>query len=245
VLIDVLSEEHLAKAGALLARQAAKGPVFTVGSSGVEYALTRHWGFGEASASAAFAGAGEVERLLAVSGSCSPVTEQQIRWALDRGFRGVAMSAERLVEAPEATEAAALEAAGVLLRQGHNVIVYTALGSDDPSIGRTKALLAARETESRDTGRLIGRSMGRLARRLQREFGLNRLAVAGGDTSGYVAQELGIYALEMIAPLAPGGPLCRCSSEHADVDGLEIALKGGQVGKADFFECLRLGRAMQ
>jgi 3-oxoisoapionate kinase len=46
---------------------------------------------------------------------------------------------------------------------------------------------------------------------------------------------LGIDALTAIAPLAPGSPLCRAHAARSDRDGLEIALKGGQVGAPDFF----------
>ena len=45
-----------------------------------------------------------------------------------------------------------------------------------------------------------------------------------------------------LAPLAPGAPLCRAHAQRADRDGLEIALKGGQVGAADFFVKARNGQ---
>jgi len=59
--------------------------------------------------------------------------------------------------------------------------------------------------------------------------------IAGGDTSSHAARQLGIYALELLTPIAPGSPLCRASSSDQRFDGLEIALKGGQGGKADYF----------
>jgi uncharacterized protein YgbK (DUF1537 family) len=65
--------------------------------------------------------------------------------------------------------------------------------------------------------------------------GVGRVAVAGGDTSGHVAQALGIAALSAVAPLAPGAPLCRAYGPDAAESGLEIVLKGGQMGAPDFF----------
>jgi uncharacterized protein YgbK (DUF1537 family) len=59
--------------------------------------------------------------------------------------------------------------------------------------------------------------------------------IAGGDTSSYVARALGIEAVEMIAPLAPGAPLCRVRAPASPVDGLEVNFKGGQVGGEDYF----------
>jgi 3-oxoisoapionate kinase len=64
---------------------------------------------------------------------------------------------------------------------------------------------------------------------------LQRVAVAGGDSAGAVAQALAIDTLTVAAPLAPGAPLCRAGSRIAARDGLEIVLKGGQMGAHDFF----------
>ena len=57
--------------------------------------------------------------------------------------------------------------------------------------------------------------------------------MAGGDTCGFAAKQLGIFALQMVIPVAPGAPLCRASSDAARFDGLEISLKGGQNGTAE------------
>ena len=46
-----------------------------------------------------------------------------------------------------------------------------------------------------------------------------------------------IFALTTRLPLpaTPGSPLCLAHSDDKAFDGLEIALKGGQVGKDDYF----------
>jgi uncharacterized protein YgbK (DUF1537 family) len=59
--------------------------------------------------------------------------------------------------------------------------------------------------------------------------------VTGGDTCGYSAKQLNIYALEMVIAIAPGAPLCRAHSELARFDGIEISLKGGQNGTPAYF----------
>ena len=48
-------------------------------------------------------------------------------------------------------------------------------------------------------------------------------------------------ALTAIAPLDPGSPLCRAHAPANGLDGLEIALKGGQVGCPDFLVAVRQG----
>jgi uncharacterized protein YgbK (DUF1537 family) len=67
------------------------------------------------------------------------------------------------------------------------------------------------------------------------------VAVAGGDTSSYIASKLDIRAVEMIAPAAPGSPLCQVYSEEGTLEGMEIVFKGGQMGGQDFFESVRRG----
>jgi uncharacterized protein YgbK (DUF1537 family) len=70
---------------------------------------------------------------------------------------------------------------------------------------------------------------------------LSRIAVAGGDTAGHVAGALDLFALTALAPLAPGSPLCRAWSDRPGRSGLEVALKGGQVGSPSFFGAVRAG----
>jgi hypothetical protein len=46
----------------------------------------------------------------------------------------------------------------------------------------------------------------------------------------------------MIAPLTPGGPLCRVSAPGSPVDGREVVFKGGQVGAENYFEIVKGGK---
>jgi uncharacterized protein YgbK (DUF1537 family) len=46
------------------------------------------------------------------------------------------------------------------------------------------------------------------------------------------------------AGLAPGAPLCRAWSALPRRDGLEIVLKGGQMGTPSFFASVRAGRPL-
>ena len=78
-------------------------------------------------------------------------------------------------------------------------------------------------------------------RRLLNRVPLRRVPVAGGDSAGEVASALDIAALSVIAGLAPGAPLCRAWSERPERDGLQIVLKGGQMGAASFFGSVRAG----
>jgi 3-oxoisoapionate kinase len=241
LLYDVLDDRRLLQAGRLLWEEAARAPHFAVGSSGVEYALAAHW---RAAGLAphdppAMPRTTPVRQLLVMSGSASPATAEQIGTAEAHGFRCLRAPAERLVSREDAdgTCREIVDAALAALRDGLSVVVYSARGPDDPSIGATRSRLAAGDS----TARRIGSAMGRITRALVAQAGLRRVVIAGGDTSSYAAQELGLIALEMLAELAPGAPLCRGYSDDPAFDGLEIALKGGQMGRPDFFVRARDG----
>jgi uncharacterized protein YgbK (DUF1537 family) len=223
VLFDVLDDARLAEAGRLLWNSR---PPFMTGSSGIEYALTAHWrASGALPPSKPATLPAPASRMIVVSGSCSSVTQNQIAWAIENGCAGIRVT-------PDADEGDVVRQAMGALDAGRNPLLYTALGPADPAIG-----------DARADGERVGTRLGRLARRLLEASKLKRLAVAGGDTSGYVARQLSIYALEMAGPLAPGSPLCRARAREDAFDGLEIVMKGGQVGKPDFFGSVLRGAA--
>jgi uncharacterized protein YgbK (DUF1537 family) len=69
------------------------------------------------------------------------------------------------------------------------------------------------------------------------------LVVVGGDTSGAVTEALGIRALEALRESSPGAPLCRAYAPERRIDGLEIVLKGGQLGMVNTLVDIAAGRA--
>jgi uncharacterized protein YgbK (DUF1537 family) len=150
------------------------------------------------------------------------VTAGQIAWALANGFTGVAFE-------PGGDANAATAVARAALSNGRNVVVYTSRGE----VSRT--LCPANE---------LGSALGRFARDLVASTGVKRVVVAGGDTSSYAARALGIEAVEMITPLAPGAPLCRARAPGSPIDGGEVNFKGGQVGASDYFGAVAVGRVI-
>ena len=245
LLYDVADDQSLRTVGRLIWQQAQRAQHFAIGSSGVEYALTAHW---QASgvipaARAAFPPVSPVKQLLVVSGSASPMTATQIQWASEHEFDCIRAATQELCrpQAAEATSRALFERALTSLSAGNSVLIYSAAGPDDPSIQATRERLAADANAAGNTAKVLGSALGRIAHDLLARTGLRRIVVAGGDTSSYATQELGLYGLEMLAELTPGAPLCRGYSLDPRFDGLEIALKGGQMGKADYFGMARGG----
>lgn len=240
LLYDVADHRSLSTVGRLIWQQAQHAQHFAIGSSGVEYALAAHWRASGviAAVRATFPPVVPVKQLIVVSGSASPMTATQIQWASEHGFDCLRAPTEALCR-PQTTDAHVkdvFEQALASLSTGRSVVIYTAAGPDDPSIQATRETLTA---GSANTARMLGSALGRIARDLLARTGLRRVVVAGGDTSSYATQELGLYGLEMLAELTPGAPLCRGYSEDPELDGLEIALKGGQMGKADYFGAAR------
>ncbi|KQT52000.1 Hrp-dependent type III effector protein [Aureimonas sp. Leaf454] len=236
ILLDVLNAATQAAAGRQLQRLARAGCRFVAGSSGVEYALAEAWKEeGRIAGSAAFAALPPVARLAVVSGSCSPTTEKQIRHAEANGFATIAFDPRAFVAGDAAAVETLTATALACLDEGRSVLVHTALGPESD--------LGA-EIASQDGARhAIGRGLGHLQARLVREARLTRAVIAGGDTSSHALRQLGIHALTPRFPLAqtPGSPVSTAHSEDPAFDGLEIALKGGQVGNDDYFVKLRDG----
>ena len=234
LLLDVLDTGTQVAAGKLLWNTFRHDGRFVAGSSGVEYALIHAWReAGLIGDKPGFAAAGPVDQIAVVSGSVSPTTERQIRHALDNGFEGVTLDPLALTgTGGDAEIQAAVEAGTRVLGKGRSVILYTALG---PSADRGAVFDGAARQR-------LGRALGRIQSRLVARARLKRAVVAGGDTSSHALGEMGIAALTLKMPLpqTPGSPLCVA---HGGADGLEIALKGGQMGGDDYFSMIRAGRA--
>ncbi len=245
VLFDGTSAEHLTEVGGLLERLAEGGtkPRFAVGSSGLEYALTQWWREGGRLPASApdYAHFDAVPQVLAVSGSASPLSALQIDAALDAGFVDLPVDAAALVVGASWPRALASLAASAsdALRQGRSVMLHTARGPHDPRIAAMIDALAAegqgREAARHEGGRVLGQRLGALVDQVLRAVPLRRLLLSGGDTSSQVTQCLAPEALQVEARLAPGAPLCRVLSSQEHLRGLEIALKGGQMGPPDYF----------
>ena len=244
ISIDVIDDETLVAAGRLVWEERGDG-LFSASSSGLQYALTAHWReLGLLPREPALPAAPAVPAIAAVSGSCSPVTAAQIEWARANGFHAERLDLPRALhhETGEAEIERVVAVAAALVRAGTSPIVYSALGPDDSSVTGFAAIASAAGLDRADAARRVGRALAEVMRRLLDRVDVRRVVVAGGDSSGEVASALGIQALDVVAGLAPGAPLCRAWSANPRRDGLEIVLKGGQMGDAAFFGWVRDGR---
>lgn len=234
VLFDALYAEQLPRIGGLIDKFAnAKRPLFSVGSSGIEMALGAHWAKQRLARTLA-PPVPSAKQILVGSGSCSPVTQKQIAWALKNGFAEIALNASALASEESKREIRrATEAAAKFLRTGRSVMVHTTRrGSDKRIAAKLKG----------STAKIFGTALGKVLRGALEQAKVKRLCIAGGDTSSYAARALGIEALEMIAPLTPGAPLCRAFAPGSPADSLEVVFKGGQVGGENYFGIVKNGK---
>jgi len=235
VLFDVADLATQRSVGRQLARLRRDCGAFVVGSSGVEYALLTEWErAGLIAGAPRFAEPGAVDRIAVVSGSCSATTERQIRHAQAHGFDAFAVDPKGLATGEGSLIDHAIKTGLASLAQGRSVVLYTALGPET-DVGA--------QLESDGARHAIGRALGDIQGALIERAGLRRTVIAGGDTSSHALRQLGVYALTTRLPLptTPGSPLCLAHSDGKAFDGLEIALKGGQVGGDDYFDKIRLG----
>ena len=249
ILFDGAAPEHLTEVGRLLEHLCtARGrPLFAVGSSGLEYAMTQWWRERDASprTPSGLEGGHEqfeaVPQVLAVSGSASPLSALQVDAAVAAGFIDLPVDAAALVAGSDwqGSLASLGDQAIRGLRDGKSVMLHTARGPHDP---RIEAMIVAsvargstREQAKHEGGRLLGQRLGQLVDRVLREVPLRRLLLSGGDTSSQITQQLAPDALLIAARLAPGAPLCQVVSQAPHLRQLQIALKGGQMGQADYF----------
>jgi uncharacterized protein YgbK (DUF1537 family) len=223
VLFDVADAAQLAAIGKVLWAQALRDTLLAVGPSSVVDALATALGTRADAASAPNVVAPATGPVLVLAGSLSPVTARQV--AAARSFEVVWLDAPRLAQRDAPTLARhALDIAQALAR-GRNVLACTRppeQASPSPDVD----------------AQALARAGGDLLVRVLAQTPLRRVGVAGGDTSSHGVQALDAWGLSYVADMGAGASLCRVHSDDARLDGMEIMLKGGQMGTDDVFERL-------
>ena len=236
VMLDVADPVSQREAGRLVWQQRDQG-VFSASSSGLQYALAEYWrSRGWLPATPSLPQAQPVPCIAVVSGSCSPMSGAQIEWAEQNGFATHRLQVQTCLD-PTQTEAEIERLVSLCVQainRNQSPVVYSAKGPDDPAVMKFDAQANER----------IGLALAEIMQRLLDRTSVRRIVVAGGDSSGAVASHLGIQAFTVAAGMAPGVPLCRAWSDNPRRDGLEIALKGGQLGAVSFYGDVRSGHAV-
>jgi len=231
VLFDTLSAAHLAATGAAIARHAHGRTVLAVGASSVAQAMLARW---RASGVLAAAVEPSVARaavspargpVFVLAGSLSPLSARQVAQA--RAYERVALDAERLAAGDAGYLEATARAIGARLAQGAHVLAGTSIAGPAPR-GADPALAPA-------CGALLAAVLGQAR--------CARVGVVGGDTSSRAVQALAPWALGWVGRVGASSPVVRAHADDPAVDGLELMLKGGQMGEDDVLDRLVSGDA--
>lgn len=225
VLFDVGDNAHLGTIATLLRPRVEAASLLAVGPSSVVQALAPGFARMPSMPAPVAAAHGQV---FALAGSLSPVTARQV--AAARSFDKVWLDPVRLVT-DEGARAEAIDGIARALSQGRHVLACTVRPDGGPA------------TEAGVSARALALAGGNVLAGVLAAVPLRRVGIAGGDTSSHAVQALDAWGLSYQAQLAPGIALCRVHSDAVALDGLEIALKGGQMGGEDFFERLVHGNA--
>jgi uncharacterized protein YgbK (DUF1537 family) len=209
-IVDAIRNDDLVRfGGALRDLQSTLGDsLFAVGSGGLSYGYAAALVHGRVQPAPAHTDVAPPRGpVLVVSGSCSPVTDRQIRTAEEDGWFTVHIDGDDVAGQ-----------VGAALADGLHTVVYTARGQGTDAVTSD-----------------LSQRLGELALSAVGDGLTQRLLVAGGDTSGEIIGMAGVNAIEIIDSIDVAGLLCRTYGDGSVLDGAEVVLKGGQVGGDDFF----------
>ncbi|WP_108045556.1 four-carbon acid sugar kinase family protein [Bosea sp. 124] len=218
VLLDVARTDDLAVIGRLMRRQMENGAMLAIGPSSVAQALATSWPVAHRAPAIPAPATPRRGPVLALVGSLSPVTRAQVE--ASSGYERIGIDTASLLSEP---------AYGVALEQDANIRL---------AAGRHVMLVTDRPSQAPGNAENVALATGRLLRGIMGAAPVRRLVVAGGDTSSLAVRSLDIWGLSYRAALGPGAPLCRAHSDDPRLDGLDLVLKGGQMGPIGFFDAV-------
>jgi uncharacterized protein YgbK (DUF1537 family) len=206
VLVDALSDDDLDT----IAAAVASTPSLVGGGAGLATALARAAG-GSAPGALPPVGTG---RALILSGSASERTRAQVA-----AYRGPVVRLD-----PRHPEGLEQEVERAL---GDAPVLVSATSSPD------EVRSVQRELGAAASAQVIESAFARLARRAVDEWGVTRLIVAGGETSGAVVDALGVRMLHLGERAAPGVTWAVATREAGAP--VALLLKSGNFGGPDLF----------
>lgn len=222
VVLDAVNDEHLSFLGrALASRRPTDQTRFVIGSGGLSRGLARALSTSSEAQTNASGALNEDGPTLAVSGSRSPQTFRQVGEALEQGWVEVPL---RLDDPSSDTQVA--EEALARLASGCSVVVTTGDDADAAGNADLVADLACR--------------LAAVVEASLRDGATRRVIICGGDTSSRIISLLGARSLTIAANPIGNVVVCAVDSPNEWLHGVEVLLKGGQVGPVDLFERIRV-----
>lgn len=156
-----------------------------------------------------------------MAGSCSTATRAQVQRYIESGAPALAVEPGRLLEGSQTPEELA---AFYLAHRGRSPLFYT-IPADPAALTTPEA-----KERHRQAGALLEETFANLAD-FARRAGAARFIIAGGETSGAVAQRLNFQTYRIGASVAPGVPVMAPEEDAA----ARVVYKSGNFGDVDFF----------
>lgn len=218
VVLDTLNEQHLLTQG-----EALRNMKLVTGGSGLAIGLARQWATpGQDKAKAQATGAPQGKKCVVLSGSCSTMTNQQVA-AYKQLAPSQAIDVERCLG--DGLQNYVKELCQWVEAHAGNALA--------PLLYATADAEKLREIQQRwgaeKSSKAVEVLFADITRTLQ-AAGFSRFIVAGGETSGVVAQTLKIDAFHIGPCISPGVPWVK-STERP----ISLALKSGNFGDVNFF----------
>ncbi|MHA6311894.1 3-oxo-tetronate kinase [Pantoea sp. S-LA4] len=217
VVIDTMNEQHLLTQGEALCDRR-----LVTGGSGLAIGLARQWATAGADAAAAEqAGRPQGDRAVVISGSCSQMTNLQVA-----AYRQLAPAQEVQIErCLQDADGYAQQLCDWVEANSHQALAPLLFATAD-----AQQLQAIQQQHgARRSSEAVEQLFAAVTRELKRR-GWQRFIVAGGETSGVVAQSLGVTAFHIGPTISPGVPWVRDIHQP-----LSLALKSGNFGDEHFF----------
>jgi uncharacterized protein YgbK (DUF1537 family) len=214
VIVDAVADEDLVRIG----QACADAPLLT-GGSGIALGLARNFiaeGLAEGRRSR-FEGVAGPEAVLA--GSCSGRTRIQVD-AHTRKHPAMSVAVEDVMDGGISPDDLV---AFIGANHGDAPLVYSSAAPEDVAAAQARY---GREAVSARLEGLFAETVKRLI-----DGGVTRVVVAGGETSGAVAQALDLGGLTIGPEINPGVPVL-----FSNKRGVALALKSGNFGGEDFFD---------
>jgi 3-dehydrotetronate 4-kinase len=213
-IVDAVADDDLVRIG----RACAEAPLLT-GGSGIALGLPANFiaeGLAEGGRYR-FDGVAGPEAILA--GSCSGRTRSQVD-AHTRKHPALAVAVDDVMDGRTSSDDLV---AFIAANHGEAPLVYSSAAPEEVAAAQARY---GREAVS-------GRLEGLFAETVERlvDSGVSRVVVAGGETSGAVAQALDLGGLTIGPEISPGVPVL-----VSDKRGVALALKSGNFGEEDFFD---------
>ena len=231
VVLDATDRAELQHAADLLLKLAKRRVTLAVAAQGLADVLGEHWAKFKKERPVLPTSFAAVEKLLVLSGSCSPQTRDQLAHFESQGSVILGLSPAEAMENPVATTSRLFRQTADAFDRGHSVAVASIRGG-----------VVNADINAGSLSLALGGIFANLVRELREVGNIQRVAFAGGDTSSHAMRLINADALDIVAfDEQQGGHLCRLVSTAPAVDGLEVVLKGGQVGLEDFFSRVQRG----